>query len=249
MTPDFVVHGLERHLIVELWTRREPDHVRRAGRSWAHLRDRVARIPLPVGLHIVGPRREQLRPPDLGTSKRIAKGLQKWLLSRPVPPAMGASRSIEGYDFRVASNCVPGLFAQLVTPTGGGWTDSTVPLSAIREKVSKYAAAARDADADLLVVAAAEPNVPLTLDLLKDALAGKQTLSFPVDVLGPPGRIFEWKSDRWTTDIPETFDPALSGLGWLDVNVDEPGMLTLLPVSSAKRPLPRLDGPLLRRTV
>ncbi len=78
VTPDFLVEGLDRPLLVEVWTRREPDRLRRANRAWAVFRGHVAEIPVPIGLHIIGPEREELRPPDSRSARQIVKELQEW---------------------------------------------------------------------------------------------------------------------------------------------------------------------------
>jgi len=119
-------------------------------------------------------------------------------------------------------------------------------LTAIREKVSRYAAVAHRRAGYLLVVLSAEDGAGLHLNQLSSALAGKQTLSVSLDRLPGPGQLIDWKVRRWTTDEPETFDPALSTIGWVEVKAREPGPLTLIPVRSAERPLPRLSTPLVR---
>ena len=124
-------------------------------------------------------------------------------------------------------------------PEGGGWADSDTVLAAVREKVSRYAPVAHchRRAGYLLVVLSAEAGAGLQLNQLSSALAGKQTLSVSLDRMPGPGELIEWKTRRWSTDEPETFDPALSTIGWVEVKVTEPGPLTLIPIQSAERPL------------
>ena len=242
VTPDWFVPG-RPPLLAEVWTRQLPDPIRVAADRWRPLRDRVHTIPVPVGLHIISPARDILSPPDAATGKRIVAQLQTWLLSAMAPPPIGARRVIEGYEFRVAQP-VPGLRAILHTPTGGGWIDSSLLLEEVRRKVSRYARGARELGASLIVVIAAEAGSGMDANVLKAALAGMQSLSHSIDSLPVPGPAFQWKIKKWSTGVPETFDPALSAIGWLVAGIDSPGTLTLFPMANAEQAVPRLSSAL-----
>lgn len=246
VTPDFLVEGLDRPLLVEVWTRREPDQLRQDERAWSVLQGRVAEIPVPIGLHIIWPDREELRPPDSRSGKQIVRKLKEWLLAVWDAPQEGMTREIGGYVFRVGAVRIPGLRARLHTPEGGGWADSDTVLKAVRAKVLRYASATHSRAGYLLVVLSAEDGAGLQLNQLSSALAGKQTLSVSLDRLPGPGNLIAWKTPRWSSDEPETFDPALSAIGWLEVKVEEPGPLTLIPIQSAERSLSHLASPLVR---
>jgi len=200
-------------LLVEVWARREPDELRRAKRAWAVPQGRVAEVPVPIGLHIIWPKREELRPPGSRTSKQIVEGLRKWLLALWDAPQVGATREICGHVFRIGEVGVRGLRARLHVPEGGGWADFGTVLAVVREKVSRYAQAARPRAGYLLVVLSSEVGAGLHLNQLLSALAGKQTLSVSLDRLPGPGQLIEWKVQRWSTDEPDTFAPALSTIG------------------------------------
>lgn len=242
VTPDWFVPG-HPQLLVEVWTRQLPDPIRVATDRWRPLRDRVHTIPVPVGLHIISPAREVLSPPDAATGKRIVAQLQRWLLSALAPPTVGARQVIEGYEFRVAQP-VPGLRAILHTPTGGGWVDSSLLLEEVRRKVSRYSRGARELGASLIVVVAAEAGSGMDANVLKAALAGLQSLSHSIDPLPVPGPVFQWKIKKWSTGVPETFDSALSAIGWLVAGIDSPGTLTLFPMANAEQAVPRLPSAL-----
>lgn len=108
--------------------------------------------------------------------------------------------------------------------------------NAIGQKASRYGGLATARGVPLLVVLAAEPALPLTRDLLADALAGRQALAVTLDPFGPaptesgPFRLGE-------RDAPAIFNPALSAVGWLQSGIDHPGSMTLFDVRSAARVL------------
>lgn len=235
LTPDVALRRRDGSLIalVEVSTRFRTAEQRSLEIQWKELRTRVSRIPRPVGLLVRDMRPGPARPPDSGQARRIEGALRSWLL-RP-STVIGATYEIEGYWFRVAGT-LPGLRARIATPTGTGWYNTDMVREPIAIKVSRYASLAGSLDTPLIVILAAEPAMPISLNMLRAVLSGAQAITIAVDpfMIGPatsgPMRLNE-------RDIPAEFDPELSMVGWLDPGVDEPGTLTVFEVLSASRRL------------
>ena len=234
-TPDLLVRS-EPPLMIELWTRSRPDSVKKANRAWEVFAGLINKIPVPAALMIVGPSREAVSPPDSRKAKIVARSLREWLLSGTAEGVFTAG----DYEFAIIGQ-MPGLYAGLAPPYGGGNVDSDMVIEAISEKTSKYRAAASELKAALVVVLASEPSAALSLDLLKSALAGKQTLSFSFSV-GLPGQLASSKVRMRATETPEVFDPALSAIGWLNPGIPDPGSLVMIPAIGANQPLPALTS-------
>ena len=77
------------------------------------------------------------------------------------------------------------------------------------------------------------PAAAMDLDLLRAALAGTNAVSFTLDPLGPDGPMFEQTTQLHVEDVPATFDPVLSAIGWLNWDIERPGTLTLLETPGA----------------
>ena len=103
----------------------------------------------------------------------------------------------------------------------------------IREKVKKYSGLADRYDVPFVVVLAADPRVPIDVDLVRAAMSGQLRTSVNLDPLvrsttSPPIKMH-------MKDEPTRWDPALSGVGWLRAGTDDPGTLTLMPCPEATR--------------
>lgn len=83
-TPDWPVRKLAP-MIVEVWTRQIPEHVRSRDRQWNILRERLASIPVAVWLHVLKTPGDIGSPPDSGQVKQIEQGLKHWLLGTASP--------------------------------------------------------------------------------------------------------------------------------------------------------------------
>ncbi len=229
-TPDLVVFGDAGPLmLVEVYTKFRHNELRRDEKAWRALQARVQRIPVPVMLAV---NRKDGPAPDDATAKRIATRLKEWLLQ--VPGVAKMNRILEGYDFMIEGQS-PGLYATMTIPGGGGWFNSDLVLNAVNEKVSSYAPLADQLDVPLLVVLAAEPASPLSEDLVGAALAGTMATALKMDY-------FTMQSEPHTVNMrfdqtPATFAGGLSAVGWVAPGIDEPGTLTIFPVSSATRPI------------
>jgi len=238
LSPDLLVpSGPDGHpILAEVWTRSLPREAKGERRSWNALRDRLAQIPVPVGLLVTGVSGARLEAPTSKQAKQVSAALHGWLAE---PRRRGEELAIHGYLFRVWGE-LPGGFAHLAAPASGGVVDSDITMQAISEKVKRYAALARELDAHLMVVAASDPSAPLDLELLRAVLAGRQSFAFSFSA-GSSGLLGQWSGRMLSSETPATFDPALSAVGWLAPGVGDP-LLTLLPMSSAGRALPNFES-------
>jgi hypothetical protein len=234
-TPDFLVPAASGRpaMLIEVSTRFRTDAQRRNERRWAELKRRVERIPIPLALFLRGADLGTPDPPESGKAKRVAKALEEALLEGAPPPKM--MRVIEDFGFG-SSGPSPGAHALLAPPMGSAVYDADLVLEAIAEKVSRYAKVAEREASVLVVVLAAEPNSPLSLDLLRTALGGAQTVAMTIDFFDP-GPIRTRPLSMRQEHRPAAFDPVVSAVGWLEPGIDSPGTLTLFPVASARQPV------------
>jgi hypothetical protein len=243
LTPDLLVPAGPdgRPILVEVWTRGVPREVKGERRSWQVLLQRIAEVPVPVGLLAASTRAGALEPPTSGQAKQIAHALRRWLLGWVRTP--GDVFEVGDYRFQVFCT-LPGLSARLAPPTRGGTVDTGLVVHAISEKVSRYRRLATKLDAHLVVVAAAHPSAPLSLELLRQAIDGCQSFAFSFSV-GLSGSIGEWSGKMLDEERPARFDPTLSAVSWLEAGTGDP-YLTLIPVHTARTSLPVMSTPRIR---
>ncbi len=230
-TPDLLLPAGDGRptVLVEVSTRFRTDAQRRNEKRWVEFKRRVEKIPVPLWLYV---RRVDLgmpEPPDSGKAKRVTEALEE-VLPAATPP-FNKMFIVEDFAFGIASPA-PGAHALFAPPIGGSAYDADLVLEVIGEKVSRYAAAAKQAGAVLVVVLAAEPLSPLTLDLLRTTLTGAQAVTMTIDVFDPtPIRTRSLPMRR--ENSPPGFDSAVSAVGWLAPGINDPGRLTLFPLASA----------------
>jgi len=111
-----------------------------------------------------------------------------------------------------------------------------ISLEAVREKVSRYCSGADRVGAALIVVLAAESQSPLSIDLLRTALTGAQTVTMSFDIF-EPGPVSSGPFSMRAENIPPAFHPSVSAIAWLEPGIENPGTLTLFPIASAERQL------------
>ncbi|WP_298338840.1 hypothetical protein [Ferrimicrobium sp.] len=234
-TPDLLIPSGEDHpmLLVEVVTKFRNDSLRRIERQWKELATRVEMISVPLVLLVRGLGRGRPEPPDSGTAKRVVSELQKTLLATPV--GIGDEIEIEDYVFVIAGQ-VPGARASLATPAGASTYNADLVLEAVREKVSRYCSGADRVGAALIVVLAAESQSPLSIDLLRTALTGAQTVTMSFDIF-EPGPVSSGPFSMRAENIPPAFHPSVSAIAWLEPGIENPGTLTLFPIASAERQL------------
>jgi hypothetical protein len=235
LTPDLTLRSATGDLVglVEVWTRFRTTEQRGHEMQWKELRARVGRIPRPVRLLLTDLHHTPSRPPDSGQTRKIAAHLDKWL--QQLDTAIGATCEVEGYHFQAVSS-LPGLRADVATPSATDWQTADMVRKSINVKVSRYADLASSLGVPLVVVLAAEPVLPLSLDMLREALAGSQVIAIGLDPF-THDPIPSVSIPFHAKDIPAEFHPALSMVGWLEVSIDEPGTLTVFDVQSAAHKL------------
>jgi len=233
LTPDLYVTSGERALMIEVVGKFRPDHVRSDSRDWRALSQRVSQIGWPVGMIVRRPDGSQLTPPNAAIAKRIVAGLRIWLWQRG--GALGMIE-LEGYEFHAIQELPSGSPTLLAQPDPGGWMNADDVLETIGEKVRKYADLGTELHLPLVVVLAAELNAAMSLDLVRAALSGAQSLTVTLPMSGGPDRIGPAKVQMRSHDVLKTFNPALSAVAWLTPGTDDPGNLTVLSVPSAALP-------------
>jgi hypothetical protein len=240
VTPDLVVADHDGHrVIVETWNRNRDALSKRDAALWDDLRVRINTIPRPLGLHLEHQPERDHGAPTSGVAKRIVSALRPWLVDPRT--RVGSRLEAEGYAFRVIGDAEGG-YAGLVPPGGGGVVDSDRVLDAVRTKVISYKALAERLHCGLVVVVSSETGSPLDRSLVESALAGKMTVTMSIG-MGSIGGVSSRPVKMRETESPEMFDPALSGVAWLQPQLDAPGELFVTRVPSAAHPLrpdPRL---------
>lgn len=243
-TPDWSA-GEPNPLLVEVWSRRQPDAVRKSEAAWLALRQEVAAIPAPWSLRVAAmpPGRPHLRPPTLDEARVIRQRVQAWLLSTVNPVRPGSRLQASGFVFEVVQ-AAPGMSALIHTPTGGGWVTSDVILANVREKLDRYSTLARRLGAPLLVVVAGEKNSGIGKDQVVSALTGVQTITVSLDPMPMRGQdLGQVRVRNWTNNQLAQFDSALSAVAWLEDSGEGPGQLTVWPIEGATLRLPVLSAP------
>lgn len=237
LTPDLFVRGDSsgRPLIVEAWTREMAQSARGEERAWGALRARIERIPVPVGL-LVEPR-GRAGAPSPSQAKEHAASLRDWLLRTDRPP--GSWIELDGFRYLVHGP-IPGLCARLPQQHSGGTYDTSEVLNAIGSKVTRYRDVAAEIDASLLVVVGADLRAPLSVDLLRSALVGKNSGSMSWSG-GRTGYIGEWTTRMRDDENRPELDTALSAVGWIEVRDGDP-LLRVFRMESALAPF-SLTGP------
>jgi len=235
LTPDLALRSADGQLLAigEVSTRFRSAEHRSLEIQWRELRTRVARIPRPVGLLVQDLVHDPIRPPTSGQAAKIERDLRRWLLRPSI--TLGATSDFHGYLFQVAFD-LPGLRAQLAAPTGSDWYNTDMLRGALSSKASRYTGLADSLDVPLFVVLAAEPALSLSKEFLVSALAGVQALTISFDPFRP-GPIAPAPMRFNEQNIPATFAPALSAVGWLRAGIEQPGSMTLFDVPSAARSL------------
>ncbi len=233
-TPDLYVSDTAtgQPVVIDVWTRQVPKGTRTTWVAWDELRTRITRIPVGVGMTVAALNGSTPAAPTSGDSKRIAAALKDWLLRAVRMP--GDSYAVYGLRFRVF-RLLPEMHARLASPALGGSVDSGVVTDAIRDKVRRYKPIAELLDAHLLVVAASEPAAPLSLDLFRGALEGRQSFAFSFNP-GSSGVIGESATQMRSSDQPHDFDPVLSAVAYIECGDATPA-LTTIHLEGAQRPM------------
>ena len=233
LSPDLVLHllGGDIAAIIEVSTKFRTSEQRSKEIQWKELTTRVHRIPRPLGLLVRGMGGAPALPPDSGTVKRLAAMLQSWLLSPST--TIGSNVLEDDYYFEVIAE-LPGIRADMAVPNGGDLITTEMVRDAVAGKVSRYGVLADSIGVPLVVILAAESASPLRRDLVRQALAGTQGITFNLDPFadGPVSSGTIRLNER---DVPASFHSSLSLVGWLQPGVNEPGTLTMFPVASAAR--------------
>lgn len=225
VTPDWFVPGTadDPPVIVEVWTKNYEQRAVGRRRQWQALRDRVGKIPVGVLLNVL-PRSRQ-GPPSTPMAKDLVRDLRVWL-EQELPEAgmqivlpLGASSDRNsGYRFRLAG-VVPDATHALLTLPGEGGTYTTIGLIAqVESKIARYAQVAISAGAAFVVVVAADPGTPISRDLLRSVVEGRQSLEVSIDP-HVHGQIADVTLPMNAVDVPRRFHEAVSAVGWVDLRL------------------------------
>ena len=220
-TPDWVVPATEgtAALIVEVWSKNQPQAAAGRRRQWQDLKQRVSKIPVPVVLNVLP--RERQGPPATDVAKQILRELRAWLgngfpasgAEVVLPTAKHPNAKVSGYRFRVAGENPDGGGALLTVPGEGGAYTTADTLTEITTKIKKYAHTASAMGAAFVVVVAAEPGTPISKSTLRDIVEGRQSFEVVLD-LHRHGEVADITLPMNVVDEPRTFSPAVSAIGW-----------------------------------
>lgn len=232
LTPDILVESSQGRAVVEVWTRRVSDERRSEARGWRELRERIRPTPSSLGLRVEPVDGSVEIPPPAGSlAKELAEELRGWLLSTMT--AVGSVLEHPPYRFIVVAAQL-GLSTVLAPTRSGGWVTSDDVLNGVRDKVRRYATAARTNNMSVVVAVAAE-TVPIDSALLRSALAGRKTTSVTFNVFDS-GVIADSSFVPRRDDTRPAFNPALSAVAWLAAPGPDP-KLEVFPIAGAECPL------------
>lgn len=237
LTPDIWVPGAGPHapVILEVWTRSVPKARRGELTAWRDLGKRLRHVGVPV---IVAPSvrgRGQLRAPDAGEAKRLAKDLAAWLLSPTVD--VGASKQILDYTFHVVGQAPAGLATRLRVPALGGSTSTRDILEVLKKKAHRYAGLARNHGAALIIVLAGERASSMSRSMLESALKGEQAFSHSFDWF-QGGQIADSQTYLSESGGVPALHPDLCAVAWLEPSRPGAVPLHLYDVPSPRRLVP-----------
>ena len=233
-TPDFLALDPDDRPthIVEVLNRKRPKAVEAADRRWQELADRFALIDKPWRLRVArfsgdrgGPYSDE--------ALHMVRETEKWLTSNRI--AVNEGWSIGDYAFTVVAKS-PGTQLELLTPMEEVWVDSDTLAQDIRDKVSRYDDVAEKLGVPLIVVVGADDNLAVSSDIVNSALGGQLSVSLNLNVWGiGTGSTKSRPMKMHATDAPRSWNTALSGVGWLEAAIDEPGTITLFSYAKAAR--------------
>ncbi len=163
----------------------------------------------------------------------MVRETEKWLTSNPI--AVNEGWSIGDYAFTVVAKS-PGTQLEVLTPIEEVWIDSDTLAKDIRDKVSRYDDVAEKLGVPLIVVVGADDNLAVSSDIVNSALGGQLSVSLNLNVWGiGTGSTKSRPMKMHATDAPRSWNTALSGVGWLEAAIDEPGTITLFSYAKAAR--------------
>lgn len=232
VTPDVLCPFLSPPLICEVWSRGVPAAAAATSRKWLAMERVVNSIPTPWALVISGGG-ERLHPPSSDQLRGIACALRPWL-SRPTT-TLGSTMTTHGYSFLVVDRAA-GESAHLLSPSGGGGvaTSDTI-INAVVRKVRRYRGLATTRSYALMVVVGGGHRSAVDLNLIRSALAGRDTVSLTLSPF-EGGVVSESEHVMRSSEDPRRFSEVLSAVGHLVVTETGP-RLTVFPHFGGARPV------------
>lgn len=240
LTPDILVTDQTgRRLIIEVWRRGLPVDATAHNSRWMELARRLRRIRVPVTLAVEALTSDLAEPPDVAARIKIESAIRKWLSS-------GVSAApvieVEGLRF-VPIGPASGDRTELVPVRTGSAANRKLVLEAIDKKVRRYGRLVEQLELPFVVVLSADGETGLDRTLVDSVLAGKNSVSISIPVFGV-GAIEAGPVTLLPDETPPSFDPALSGVAWLDVNDGVDAVLSgFWPSPAARWPVERIEFP------
>lgn len=227
-TPDWYVPGSADHppVIVEVWSKNHEQRAVGRRRQWQALRDRVSKIPVGVVLNVLSQDRQG--PPSTDVAKELVRHLRAWVAQGVpaagsqivLPPPNGSKDRVARYRFRVAGELPGATHALLTLPGDGGAYSTADALAQIETKIARYAFTAVSTGAAFVVVIAAQPGTPISKGTLRNIVDGRQSLEVVIDPHAH-GQIADITLPMNAVDEPRSFNPAMSALGWVQLELAE----------------------------
>jgi hypothetical protein len=234
-TPDLTALVEDTPVFIEVWTRSTNTALDRERARWHDLRQRVHTIPTGLHLGVQGISDARLEPPHAAEAKRIVGYLRRELLRTTT--GVGAVIPIGQYRFHVVAHN-DAMHVTLRTPTGGAVTDSDTLRTNIRAKATRYGDRVTRLDGVLVVVIACSREGTFERSLVASALRGEQSVSMTIDPLAS-GFVAEYSTQLNATNVPASFHPSLSAVGWLTTGPESGlGSLSLLEIEDCRHPVP-----------
>lgn len=214
-TPDLLVTDpTGRQLIVEVWRRGLPSLLATRDTQWGLLARQLQRIPIPLALAVGTTSYEVVEPPDASQRRDLGAAIRRWLGSWPEGDTE-VFRS-QHFVFRVVGATTNG-HVEMLPVRDGATADRKDVIEAIERKVRRYRTTAVAKDIPFVVVMSADDETAMSGSHVESILQGKNAMVINLPVFGV-GAIDSGRIELRQSEAPPRLDPALSGIGWLDVN-------------------------------
>jgi hypothetical protein len=191
LTPDWVVHprGAGPAFILEVLSSRPPEERERHDEGWDVLRRRLESLPSNAFLYIQPPfyagGDKPVAPPSGTRQKQIARYVEQWLGSGPVP---GEGYEIDGIVIRFVGRNPDRAGVACGLACLPYWVDGNPLRDAVKEKAEKYRKVSESARLPLVVCVIPDFRSGRGLDELQKAVLGELRCRW---TQGPQGRPLE----------------------------------------------------------
>jgi hypothetical protein len=215
LTPDLLITDpTGRRLIVDVWRRGLPRAVATRNKHWGLLARQIQRIPVPLAIAVGTTSHDLVEPPSVEMRRRLGPILRRWL--KAGPEATIETLRYERFVFRIVGTTTTGN-AEMLPVRDGATADRKDVVEAIERKVRRYRATAVEQDIPFVVVLSSDVDTAMDVRHVENILEGKNSVSMQLPAFAVGG-IDSGPVEMRMSEAPPQFDPALSGVGWLEIN-------------------------------